>query len=125
MNEVINYVTENKWVVVVGVILVLIYNNRSFFSNAASGAFSFLSIFKFWGRDKTATQDDRKRLYDSLLRLQDDLAACGVEREAMDTMTLAEIGVLTVSATTALNPSLEEAKGEVKVDFSSVDGMRQ
>jgi len=125
MSEIFTYATENKWVVVVGVILLLLYNNRSIFTSIGKGASSFFSFFKFWDRDKTATQDDRKRLYDSLLRLQDDLAACGVEREAMDTMTLAEIGVLTVSATTALNPSLEEAKGEVKVDFSSVDGMRQ
>jgi hypothetical protein len=122
MNEVINYVTENKWVVVVGVILVLLYNNRSFFSSAASGAFSFLSVFKFWDRDKTASQDDRKRLYDTLIQLQDELAVCGVQRKDMDAMTLAEIGVLTVSATTALNPSLKDGP---KIDFNKAEGMRQ
>ena len=122
MNEVINYVTENKWVVVVGVIIVLLYNNRSFFSSAASGAFSFLSVFIAWDRDKTASQDDRKRLYDTLIQLQDELAVCGVQRKDMDAMTLAEIGVLTVSATTALNPSLQDGP---KIDFNKAEGMRQ
>ncbi len=125
MNEIINYVTENKTLIVIGVILLLLYNNRSVFASIAKGASSFLSVFKFWERDKTATQDDRKKLYESLLQLQNDLATCGIEREKMDEMTLAEIGVLTVSAKTALNPSLEETAGGVQVDFSNVEGMRQ
>ena len=42
--------------------------------------------------------------------------------ELLQTMTLAEIGVLTVSATTALNPSLQDGP---KIDFNKAEGMRQ
>lgn len=107
----IEFITQNKGLVIIGVILLLIFNNReklafliSWPAKILSGIFS---IFKFSKIGKNATPDDRKDLYECLIQLQDYLAICGIEREKMDSLTLAEVGELTVSATTPLKPSLK------------------
>jgi len=102
----IDFITQNKGWVIIGVAALLIFNNReklSFLYTWPAKVFSFL---KFPSRSKSATPDDRKALYDCLIQLQDYLAVCGVEREKMDSLTLAEVGELTVSATTPLKQSL-------------------
>mgnify|MGYP003117622906 CR=1 FL=1 len=74
---------------------------------------------QFRVKAKSASPDDRKDLYDCLIQLQDYLAVCGVEREKMDSLTLAEVGKLTVSATTPLNPSLQGEHPDAKL----IDGV--
>ena len=107
----IEFITQNKGLVIAGVILLLIFNNREKLAFLISWPSKILSaifsIFKFSKIGKSATPDDRKNLYECLIQLQDYLAICGVEREKMDSLTLAEVGELTVSATTPLKPSLK------------------
>jgi len=110
----IEFITENKGLVLAGVVILLLINNKEKFSFLISWPSKILgsifSIFKFTKIGKTATPDDRKNLYDCLIQIQDYLAVCGVERPKMDSLTLAEVGKLTVSATTPLKPSLEDKK---------------
>ena len=87
----IDFITQNKGLVIIGVILLLLFNNRD--------KFAFLLLWP--------GKVDRKNLYDCLIQLQDYLAICGVDRGKMDGLTLAEVGELTVSATTPLKPSRE------------------
>lgn len=103
----IEFITQNKGLVIIGVVLLLLFNNReklSFLYTWPSKIFGFL---KFPSRSKNASPDDRKALYDCLIQLQDYLAICGIEREKMDSLTLSEVGELTVSATTPLKQSLQ------------------
>ena len=104
MNEIIN---ENKIAIVSAIVIFLLYNNREFVYSIFSKVFGVFSIFSWKKREKTASQDDRKNLYECLIQLQDYLAICGTERSKMDSMTLEEVGRLTVSATTPLKPSLD------------------
>ena len=103
----IDFITQNKGLVIIGVILLLLFNNRDKFAFLLLWPGKVLSFFTFKKISKTATQDDRKNLYDCLIQLQDYLAICGVDRGKMDGLTLAEVGELTVSATTPLKPSRE------------------
>ena len=102
-----DFISENKFSITSVIIVVLLYNNRELIYSFFSKFLSVFSIFSWNKKAKTATQDDRKKLYDCLLELQDYLAICGVKRTEMDSMTLEEVGRLTVSATTPLKPSLE------------------
>ena len=111
-----NFINENKLPIAAVIIVVLLYNNRELIYSVFSKFFSVFSIFSWNKKAKTATQDDRKKLYDCLLELQDYLAVCGVKRTEMDSMTLEEVGRLTVSATTPLKPSLE-----VSVDKEAIN----
>ena len=106
----IDFITQNKGLVIVGVVLLLLFNNRDKFSFILSWPGKVLSFLTFKKTAKTATQDDRKNLYDCLIQLQDYLAICGMDREKMDSMTLAEVGELTVSATTPLKPSRQSSE---------------
>ena len=106
----IEFITQNKALVIIAVIALLAFNNRESLSFLWRWIPGFLSIFKFKKLSKKATPDDRKDLYDCLIQLQDYLAICGIEREKMDSLTLAEVGKLTVSATTPLKPSLESSE---------------
>tara|TARA_Y100000592_G_scaffold96465_1_gene165022 strand:- start:1389 stop:1781 length:393 start_codon:yes stop_codon:yes gene_type:complete len=117
----IDFITQNKGLAIVAVIILLIFNNR----DKLSGVWSWLAkIFSFkWlsigGKTKTASPDDRKDLYECLIQLQDYLAVCGVDRRQMDQMTLAQVGELTVSAVTPLKPSLEEEnKQELAIEIN-------
>ena len=85
----------------------MLFNNKEKFAFLGRWPSAFFGFFKFKKSSKNATPDDRKNLYDCLIQLQDYLAICGVEREKMDTLTLMEVGELTVSATTPLKPSRE------------------
>jgi len=106
----IDFITQNKTLVIIGVVALLIFNNRDKFSFLGVWLSAFFNFFKFKKSSKSATPDDRKDLYDCLIKLQDYLAVCGIEREKMDSLTLAEVGKLTVSATTPLNPSRESTE---------------
>ena len=112
----IEFITQNKGLVIIGVILLLLFNNREKLSFIYSWPAKMLGIFKF--KSKNATPDDRKDLYDCLIQLQDYLAVCGIEREKMDTLTLSDVGEITVSATTPLHPSLKG--GDAEVDFEKL-----
>ena len=112
----IEFITQNKALVIIGVIALLIFNNRESLSFLWRWIPGFLSIFKFNNRANSASPDDRKDLYDCLIQLQDYLAVCGIEREKMDSLTLSEVGELTVSATTPLKPSLEGHPDEKLLD---------
>ena len=112
----IEFITQNKVWVIIAVALILIFNNREKFSFIYTWPSKILGVFSFKGRRKNATPDDRKDLYECLIQLQDYLAVCGVEREKMDSLTLAEVGKLTVSATTPLKPSLEGHPDEKLLD---------
>ena len=105
----IDFITQNKTLVIIGVALLLLFNNRDKFSFLGSWLSAFFNFFKFKKSSKNATPDDRKNLYDCLIQLQDYLAVCGIERTKMDALTLSEVGELTVSATTPLNPSRESS----------------
>ena len=111
----IDFITQNKGLVVIGVIILLAFNNRESLSFLWRWIPGFFSIFKFNTITKRATPDDRKDLYDCLIQLQDYLAVCGVDRQKMDSLTLAEVGKLTVSATTPLKPSLESEHPDQKL----------
>ena len=111
----IEFITQNKTLVIIAVVALLIFNNRDSLSFLWRWIPGFLSIFKFKKSAKKASPDDRKDLYDCLIQLQDYLAICGVEREKMDSLTLAEVGKLTVSATTPLKPSLESEHPDAKL----------
>ena len=114
----IEFITQNKSVVIIAIVALLVFNNReslSFLWRWIPGLFSFL---KFSGKSKTASPDDRKDLYECLIQLQDYLAICGVEREKMDNLTLAEVGKLTVSATTPLKPSFS---GDTKFNKAPIN----
>ena len=115
----IDFITQNKGLVIIGVVLLLAFNNRESLSFLWSWIPSVLSIFKFRTKAKSASPDDRKDLYECLIQLQDYLAVCGIEREKMDSLTLAEVGKLTVSATTPLNPSLQGEHPDAKL----IDGV--
>jgi hypothetical protein len=124
----IEFITQNKGLVIVGVILLLLFNNREKLAFLISWPSKILgaifSIFKFSKIVKNATPDDRKNLYECLIQLQDYLAVCGIEREKMDSLTLAEVGELTVSATTPLKPSLKGADAECEhPDAKLLDGV--
>jgi hypothetical protein len=116
----IEFITQNKGIAVLAVIVLLVFNNR----DKLSGVWSWLGgIFSFkWlrigGKAKTASPDDRKDLYECLIQLQDYLALCGIDRREMDQMTLAEVGELTVSAVTPLHPSLEENKQKLAIEIN-------
>ncbi len=113
----IEFITQNKGLVIIGVILLLIFNNKEKLSFLFSLPAKLLGIFKF--KSKNATPDDRKALYDCLIQLQNYLAVCGIERDKMDSLTLADVGEITVSAITPLSPSL---KGDdVEVDFEKLN----
>ena len=103
----IEFITENKTLVIIAVVALLLFNNREKFSFIGTWASAFFGFFKFKKSSKSATPDDRKDLYECLIQLQDYLAVCGVNRADMDDLTLAEVGKLTVSATPPLNPSLQ------------------
>lgn len=107
----IEFITQNKTLIIIAAIALLIFNNRDKFSFIGKWSSAFFGFFKFKSRNKSASPDDRKDLYECLIQLQDYLAVCGIERQKMDSLTLAEVGKLTVSATTPLNPSV---KGDVK-----------
>jgi len=104
----IDFITQNKGLVIVGVVLLLAFNNREKFSFLYTWPSKVIGFFNFKAKSKNATPDDRKDLYDCLIQLQDYLAVCGIEREKMDSLTLSEVGKLTVSATTPLKPSREK-----------------
>ena len=105
----IEFITQNKTLIVIAVVALLVFNNRDKFYFLGKWASAFFGFFKFKSKTKSASPDDRKDLYECLIQLEDYLAVCGVEREKMDSLTLAEVGKLTVSATTPLKPS---QKGE-------------
>ena len=115
----IDFITENKGWVIVAVVLLLLFNNREKLSFLYTWPAKIFSFLKFPSRSRSASPDDRKALYDCLIQLQDYLAICGVEREKMDSLTLAEVGELTVSATTPLKQSL---KGQ-HPDANLLDGV--
>ena len=96
----IDFITQNKGLVVIGVIILLAFNNRESLSFLWRWIPGFFSIFKFNTKTKRATPDDRKDLYDCLIQLQDYLAVCGVDRQ---------------SATTPLKPSLESEHPDQKL----------
>ena len=103
----IEFITQNKTLVIIAVIALLLFNNREKFSFLGRWASAFFNFFKFKKNSESATPDDRKDLFECLIKLQDYLAVCGIKREEMDSLTLSEVGKLTVSATTPLKPSLE------------------
>ena len=103
----IEFITENKTIVIIAVAVLLVFNNRDSLSFLWRWIPGIFSIFKFKKSLKKATPDDRKDLYDCLIQLQDYLAVCGVQRDKMDSLTLSEVGKITVSAKTPLEPSLE------------------
>jgi len=102
----IEFITQNKGLVIAAAIAVLLFNNREKFSFLYTWPSKVIGFFNFKARSKNATPDDRKNLYDCLIQLQDYLAVCGIDRQTMDSLTLSEVGELTVSATTPLKPSL-------------------
>ena len=110
------FITQNKTLVIAAVALLLIFNNRQSLSFLWGWIPGVLSVFSFSKKSKTATPDDRKDLYECLIQLQDCLAVCGVERDKMDSLTLSEVGEITVSAMTPTNPSRERADGECDVE---------
>ena len=98
----IDIVSEYRNIIIAAVVLLLLFNNR----DKLSFLWSWIpAVFKFTKKSSTATPDDRKNLYDCLIQLQDYLAVCGVDRDKMDSLTLAEVGEITVSAVTATKPS--------------------
>jgi len=103
----IEFITENKTIIIIAVACLLVFNNRESLSFLWRWIPAVFSLFKFKKTLKKATPDDRKDLYDCLIQLQDYLAVCGIERDKMDNLTLAEVGKITVSAKTPLKPSLE------------------
>lgn len=112
----IEFITQNKGLVILAAIALLLFNNREKLSFLYTWPSKVVGIFNFKSRSKNATPDDRKNLYDCLIQLQDYLAVCGIDREKMDSLTLAEVGKLTVSATTPLKPSLEGHPDEKLLD---------
>tara|TARA_Y100001938_G_scaffold89724_1_gene122870 strand:+ start:2116 stop:2481 length:366 start_codon:yes stop_codon:yes gene_type:complete len=117
----IDFITQNKTLIIIAAIALLAFNNRDRFSFLGKWISAFFSLFNFNSKSKSATPDDRKDLYECLIQLQDYLAVCGVEREKMDSLTLAEVGKLTVSATTPLKPS---QKGDSKF-FGTIPESKQ
>ena len=119
----IEFITQYKGLVIFAVIILLLFNNRESLSFLWSWIPNFFNLLKFKRTSKSASPDDRKELYDCLIQLQDYLAICGIEREKMDSLTLAEVGEITVSATTPLRPSLKGDYG-VTIDTSKFDAVK-
>ena len=114
----IDFITQNKGLVIIGVVILLLFNNREKLSFLYTWPAKVLGYLRFPSRNKSATPDDRKDLYECLIQLQDYLAVCGIEREKMDSLTLSEVGKLTVSATTPLKPSF---KGQAKLNDAPIN----
>ena len=77
----IDFIQDNKaWVIVGGVIALAIIN------------WEYLApLWSFAKRARSTTPSDRLSLYNCLIEAQNLLVKCGVDREKLDEMTLAEV----------------------------------
>ena len=116
----IEIVSQYKNIIIAAVILLLLFNNREKLSFLWRWIPNVFSIFSFSKKTDTATPDDRKNLYDCLIQLQDYLAVCGVDRDKMDSLTLSEVGEITVSAVTATKPSRDSSL-DIELDDSPLN----
>ena len=77
----IEFIQDNKfWVIIAGLISLLALNYDR-----------FAPVWTFAKKARSTTPSDRLSLYNCLIETQDLLVKCGVSRDKLDEMTLAEV----------------------------------